>query len=75
MRDRLRRLAAAPVRLARADAGQSAARGARRSSALVALGYKPAEVDADAQAVRTGGDGSTEELIRRALQARCGSEP
>ena len=55
MRDRLDALGAVAA-VARAAAERRAARPkARRASALVALGYKPAEVTQHAQAVRTAG--------------------
>ena len=66
MRDRLQSLAVVGE-VARADDGQSAAH-AEAFTALVSLGYKPAEV-ARLLKASDGGDGSTEELIRRALQA------
>ena len=66
MRDRLQSLAVVGE-VARADDGQSAAH-AEAFTALVSLGYKPAEV-ARLLKASDGGDGSTEDLIRRALQA------
>ena len=66
MRDRLQSLAVVGE-VARADDGQTAAH-AEAFTALVSLGYKPAEV-ARLLKASEGGDGSTEELIRRALQA------
>ena len=66
MRDRLQNLAAVGE-MARPDAGPGAAH-AEAFSALVTLGYKPAEVNRLLKAA-DGGDGSTEDLIRRALQA------
>ena len=66
MRDRLQSLATVGE-TARADTGQSAAH-SEAFSALVALGYKPSEVTRLLKAA-DGGDGSTEDLIRRALQA------
>ncbi len=68
MRDRLQNLAAVGE-VARSDAGAGAgAAHAEAFSALVTLGYKPAEVNRLLKAA-DGGDGSTEDLIRRALQA------
>ena len=66
MRDRLQSLAVVGE-VARADDGQTAAH-AEAFTALVSLGYKPAEV-ARLLKASDGGDGSTEDLIRRALQA------
>ncbi|HZF25593.1 MAG TPA: Holliday junction branch migration protein RuvA [Steroidobacteraceae bacterium] len=66
MRDRLQSLATVGE-VARAQSGQSAAHG-EAFSALVSLGYKPLEVARLLKAA-DGGDGSTEDLIRRALQA------
>ena len=66
MRDRLQSLAVVGE-VARADDGQSTAH-AEAFTALVSLGYKPAEV-ARLLKASDGGDGSTEDLIRRALQA------
>lgn len=66
MRDRLQSLAVIGE-VARADDGQTAAH-SEAFTALVSLGYKPAEV-ARLLKASDGGDGSTEDLIRRALQA------
>jgi holliday junction DNA helicase RuvA len=66
MRDRLQSLAIVGE-VARSDSAQSAAH-SEAFSALVSLGYKPAEVARLLKAA-DGGDGSTEDLIRRALQA------
>jgi holliday junction DNA helicase RuvA len=66
MRDRLQSLAIIGE-VARSDSAQSAAH-SEAFSALVSLGYKPAEVARLLKAA-DGGDGSTEDLIRRALQA------
>ena len=66
MRDRLQNLAAVGE-VARPDTGPGTAH-AEAFSALVTLGYKPAEVSRLLKAA-DGGDGSTEDLIRRALQA------
>jgi Holliday junction DNA helicase RuvA len=66
MRDRLQSLATVGE-VARADGGQGAAQ-SEAFSALVSLGYKPSEVTRLLKAA-DGGDGSTEDLIRRALQA------
>ena len=65
MRDRIRALGQLPA------TAQSAAAGGVRAeaySALVALGYRPVEVNRLLQSVEQEGAG-TEELIRRALQA------
>jgi len=70
LRDRVRELAAAAAQpspaIGRGGTAQSEA-----FSALVALGYKPAEV---ARLLKSAGDdaGSVEELIRRALRAAAG---
>ena len=66
MRDRLQSLAVVGE-VVRPDGGQSAAH-SEAFTALVTLGYKPAEVARLLKAA-DGGDGSTEDLIRRALQA------
>jgi holliday junction DNA helicase RuvA len=66
MRDRLQNLAIVGE-VARSDSAQPAAQ-SEAFSALVSLGYKPAEVTRLLKAAE-GGDGSTEDLIRRALQA------
>jgi Holliday junction DNA helicase RuvA len=67
MRDRLQSLATVGEVARSADTGQGAAH-SEAFSALVSLGYKPAEVTRLLKAA-DGGDGSTEDLIRRALQA------
>ncbi len=66
MRDRIRALGQLPA----AAAKSATAAGARAEafSALVALGYRPVEVNRLLQGVEQEGAG-TEELIRRALQA------
>jgi Holliday junction DNA helicase RuvA len=66
MRDRIRALGQLPPAAAKSAAGA----GAREEafSALVALGYRPVEVNRLLQGVEQEGAG-TEELIRRALQA------
>ncbi len=66
MRDRIRALGQLP-----SAASQSATAGGARAeayAALVALGYRPVEVNRLLQSVEQDGAG-TEELIRRALQA------
>jgi Holliday junction DNA helicase RuvA len=65
MRDRISALGQMP-----ASAPKSGASGARAEAyaALVALGYRPVEVNRLLQGVEQEGAG-TEELIRRALQA------
>ena len=72
MRDRVR----APGRAATAAGGVHAGRGdarAEATAALVALGYRPAEAARLLQAVGAD-DSSTEDLIRRALQATVGPD-
>jgi Holliday junction DNA helicase RuvA len=66
MRDRIRALGQLPA----AGSAAASAAGARSEAyaALVALGYRPAEVNRLLQGVEEDGVG-TEELIRRALQA------
>jgi Holliday junction DNA helicase RuvA len=66
MRDRIRALGELPA-AAPKGAGASGAR-AEAYAALVALGYRPVEVNRLLQGVEQEGAG-TEELIRRALQA------
>lgn len=66
MRDRIRALGQLPSAARRADTPAGAR--AEAYSALVALGYKPVEVNRLLQGVEQEGAG-TEELIRRALQA------
>lgn len=66
MRDRIRALGQLPPAAARSGAGSGAR--AEAFSALVALGYRPVEVNRLLQGVEQEGAG-TEELIRRALQA------
>src|SRR5688572_12474086 len=65
MRDRVAQLSASGSEFV-PQAGANAAQ-AEAFSALVALGYKPAEVTRMLKTAE-GGDGSTEDLIRRALQ-------
>ena len=64
MRDRIRALGQMPAASPRADGGARA----EAYAALVALGYRPVEVNRLLQSVDQEGAG-TEELIRRALQA------
>ena len=64
MRDRIRALGQMPAASQRADGGARA----EAYAALVALGYRPVEVNRLLQSVDQEGAG-TEELIRRALQA------
>ena len=66
MRDRIRALGQLPPTAAKSAAGGGAR--AEAFSALVALGYRPVEVNRLLQGVEQEGAG-TEELIRRALQA------
>jgi holliday junction DNA helicase RuvA len=66
MRDRIRALGQLPSSAARSAAGGGAR--AEAFAALVALGYRPVEVNRLLQGVEQEGAG-TEELIRRALQA------
>ena len=66
MRDRIRALGQLPASAAKSAAGGSAR--AEAFAALVALGYRPVEVNRLLQGVEQEGAG-TEELIRRALQA------
>ena len=66
MRDRIRALGQLPA--AGASAAPGAGARAEAYAALVALGYRPAEVTRLLQGVEQDGAG-TEELIRRALQA------
>jgi Holliday junction DNA helicase RuvA len=66
MRDRIRALGQLPSTSPRSDAAADAR--AEAYAALVALGYKPVEVNRLLQGVDQEGAG-TEELIRRALQA------
>jgi holliday junction DNA helicase RuvA len=66
MRDRIRALGQLPSAAPRSDA-EAGAR-AEAYAALVALGYRPVEVNRLLQSVDQEGAG-TEELIRRALQA------
>jgi Holliday junction DNA helicase RuvA len=66
MRDRIRALGQLPPAAARSSAGSGAR--AEAFAALVALGYRPVEVNRLLQGVEQEGAG-TEELIRRALQA------
>ena len=66
MRDRIRALGQLPSSAPRSGAPAGAR--AEAFSALVALGYKPVEVNRLLQGVEQDGAG-TEELIRRALQA------
>jgi len=66
MRDRIRALGQMPSATPRA--GQPAGAQAEAFAALVALGYRPAEVTRLLKSVDNEGAG-TEELIRRALQA------
>jgi Holliday junction DNA helicase RuvA len=66
MRDRIRALGQLPPVAARSGAGSGAR--AEAFAALVALGYRPVEVNRLLQGVELEGAG-TEELIRRALQA------
>ena len=67
MRDRVKDLTLGPGAALAAGAGQGAAQH-EAHSALLALGYRPAEIVRLLRAVAAEG-GSTEELIRRALQA------
>jgi Holliday junction DNA helicase RuvA len=64
MRDRIRALGQLPAAAPKAGAGARA----EAYAALVALGYRPVEVNRLLQSVEQEGAG-TEELIRRALQA------
>ena len=64
MRDRIRALGQMPSTAPRANGGARA----EAYAALVALGYRPVEVNRLLQSVEEEGAG-TEELIRRALQA------
>ncbi|HTL50092.1 MAG TPA: Holliday junction branch migration protein RuvA [Steroidobacteraceae bacterium] len=64
MRDRIRALGQMPSATPRANGGARA----EAYAALVALGYRPVEVNRLLQSVEEEGAG-TEELIRRALQA------
>lgn len=64
MRDRIRALGQMPAASTRADGGARA----EAYAALVALGYRPVEVNRLLQSVDQEG-AATEELIRRALQA------
>ena len=66
MRDRIRALGQLPSSAPKSDAAAGAR--AEAYAALVALGYKPVEVNRLLQGVDHEG-ASTEELIRRALQA------
>jgi Holliday junction DNA helicase RuvA len=66
MRDRIRALGQLPHAAAKPGAGAGAR--AEAFAALVALGYRPVEVNRLLQGVEQEGAG-TEELIRRALQA------
>jgi len=66
MRDRIRALGQLPPAAAKSATGAGAR--AEAFSALVALGYRPVEVNRLLQGVEQEGAG-TEELIRRALQA------
>ena len=66
MRDRIRALGQLPSSAPRLDPGAGAR--AEAYAALVALGYRPVEVNRLLQSVEQEGAG-TEELIRRALQA------
>jgi holliday junction DNA helicase RuvA len=70
MRDRVKELAASAAQPA-AAVGRAGSAQAEAFSALVTLGYKPAEV---ARLLKSIGDegGSVEELIRRALRAAAG---
>ena len=70
MRDRVREFAAASATLPPA-AGAAAAAQAEAFSALLALGYRPAEITRLLKAVDEDIT-TTEELIRRALQAAAG---
>ena len=70
MRDRVREFAAASATLPPAAGGAGAAQ-AEASSALLALGYRPAEITRLLKAVDEEIT-TTEELIRRALQAAAG---
>ena len=66
MRDRIRALGQMPSATPRTD--QPAGAQAEAFAALVALGYRPAEVTRLLKSVDNEG-AATEELIRRALQA------
>jgi holliday junction DNA helicase RuvA len=70
MRDRVKELAASAAQPS-AAVGRAGSAQAEAFSALVTLGYKPAEV---ARLLKSVGDegGSVEELIRRALRAAAG---
>ena len=70
MRDRVREFAAASATLPPAAGGAGAAQ-AEAFSALLALGYRPAEITRLLKAVDEDIT-TTEELIRRALQAAAG---
>lgn len=67
LRDRVKELAAPPA----AAVGRAGSAQAEAFSALVALGYRPAEIT---RLLKSAGDaaGSVEELIRRALKAAAG---
>jgi Holliday junction DNA helicase RuvA len=67
MRDRVKDLAGGPAATLAPGAGPGAAQ-QEAYSALLALGYRPAEIVRLLKAVAAEG-GSTEDLIRRALQA------
>jgi Holliday junction DNA helicase RuvA len=71
MRDRVKEFSAESVAVPFVAGGRPGAVQHEAMSALVALGYKPAEI---AKMLRAAGDdaASTEELIRRALQAVAG---
>jgi len=71
LRDRVKELAAAAAAQPSPPAGRSGSAQSEAYSALVALGYRPAEV---ARLLKSVGDeaDSVEELIRRALRAAAG---
>jgi len=71
MRDRIHEFTPAGTRAAAAIPGESPGPQAEAFSALVALGYRPAEAVRLLKAVTADG-GTTEELIRRALKAAAG---
>jgi Holliday junction DNA helicase RuvA len=70
MRDRVKELAGAQATLPPA-VGRAASSQQEAYSALVALGYKPAEIVRLLKSVADE-NASTEELIRRALKAAAG---
>jgi Holliday junction DNA helicase RuvA len=71
MRDRVKEFAAAAASVPFTPGGRSGSSQQEAFSALVALGYRPAEIT---RLLKSAGDDSTstEDLIRRALQAAAG---